>query len=261
MKKKVNYKLILLMVSVVMIIGVFVFYCFEKEKKQVLEAYFPDTKFTNFTEYVIRDGDTILHGDFKRYNENNIKIAEGKFVNGDIFGKCSYFYSNGKIEEIHFRKTSEITLESSFFSKLGFIKRYVIYNSEGKPFFYVDFNKNKVTKLDGEPIWGKEHFLQNSNKNIPIKDGVIVKVGDTLKYSYIVANIPNAKRSFTIENVGIDNTKVKRILKNVPPAQIDVKEVLTKKGKNTIRSIVRYEFNDKVSPVFTDTLSFDVEVN
>jgi hypothetical protein len=77
----------------------------------------------------------------------------------------------------------------------------------------------------------------------------------------VLANIPSAKRSFKIENVGIDNSKIKRIMKQVPATEIDVEEVLTKKGINTIRAIVQYKFDDKVTPVLTDTISFDVNVN
>lgn len=87
-----------------------------------------------------------------------------------------------------------------------------------------------------------------------------LKVGDTLKYGYIIANIPNTKRSFKIENLGIDNSKVKRTQKHILPAEIDVEEVLTKKGKNTIRSIARYEFKDNITPVYNDTLIFHVNV-
>ena len=61
--------------------------------------------------------------------------------------------------------------------------------------------------------------------------------------------------------MSIDNAKVKRITKKIEPRQIDVKEVLTKKGKNTIRSIVKYEFNDNLTPIINDTISFDVEVH
>ena len=137
-----------------------------------------------------------------------------------------------------------------------------MYTDFGKPLFIIKYDKKHIVdSYKGRPqLEIYQHKVDTVSRDYKqIKH--FFKVGDTLKYSYIVANIPNAKRSFTIENVGIDNAKVKRITKKVEPCQIDVKEVLTKKGKNTIRSIVKYEFNDKVTPVFIDTLSFDINVN
>ncbi|MDA6072186.1 hypothetical protein NJT12_21390 [Flavobacterium sp. AC] len=61
-----------------------------------------------------------------------------------------------------------------------------------------------------------------------------MKVGDTVKYHYLVANVPYAKRNFKIENTDADNTKVKRTLKKTSQIGIDVKEVLIKSGINTI---------------------------
>ena len=80
-------------------------------------------------------------------------------------------------------------------------------------------------------------------------------------HQYIVANIPNAKRSFNIENISIDKAKVKRTITQKPPTTIEVKEILIKKGKNPIRAVVKYEFKDKIIPAIKDTVSFNVEVN
>ena len=131
----------------------------------------------------------------------------------------------------------------------------------GKTAFVIYFDQKGVTKYDGYfQIETYQYKYANKSKFIN-KEVQNLKVGDTLKYSYIVANIPNAKCGFTLENVSIDNAKVKRITKKIEPCQIDVKEVLTKKGKNTIRSIVKYEFNDNLTPIINDTISFDVEVH
>ena len=59
----------------------------------------------------------------------------------------------------------------------------------------------------------------------------------------------------------VDNEKVKRTITKKPSTGINVEEVLTKKGVNTIRAIFEYKFNDKVTPTLTDTLSFKVTVN
>jgi len=89
-----------------------------------------------------------------------------------------------------------------------------------------------------------------------------LKVGDILKYQFMIAKIPNAKRSFKIENLTVsDDQKVIRTMGHIPPTTFEVQEKLIKKGKNTIRAIVKYEFTDKVTPTLIDTLSFDVMVN
>lgn len=252
----------ILIISTIAFVGlVFIYFFFRNERVYTLEEYSPTGKLIGTNEYVLRNGNTIMHGKFVNYNEKGIKISEGQFVDNEPFGICSYYYDNGKIKSSHFRKNSKINLESTFYSPKGFIEKYVIYDYLGNYFFIIHFDEKGATRYDGHfQIETYQYKFANKEK-FNIHEDQHLKVGDTLKYSYTVANIPNAKRSFTIENLSIDNSKAKRIIKNIPPAQIDIKEVLTKKGKNIIRSIVKYEFNDKVTPVFIDTLSFDIHVN
>lgn len=261
MKNKLNYKSILLILSILTLGVIIVFYYFKNEEVYILKEYSSTGQLLGKNEYVIRNNDTIFNGKFINYNEKGIKISEGQFVNGYINGKCSYYYDNGKIEEVHYRKNSKITLESTFYNLNGLLEKYVVYDDLGDSSFIIRFDEKGATSYDGHfQIETYQYKFANKNK-FNIKEDQYLKVGDKLKYRYIVANIPNTKRSFKIENVNVDNTKVKRNLKNILPAQIDVEEVLTQKGKNTIRSILKYEFNDKVTPVFIDTLSFDVNVN
>lgn len=259
MNKK--YKISLLVLITLLVIFLLFFY-FKSEKTYTLKDYDPNTKITDVNEYVIRNGDTVFHGKFIKYNEKGIKISEGQFINNEVNGKCMYYYDNGKLESIHYRKNSKVNLESLEYYSSGKEKRYTLYDDFGKDFFQINYDSlGNIKSNIGPPMieyyqfkfQHKDKFSKNSNQKL--------KIGDTLKCKYIVANIPNTKRSFKIENLNIDNYKVKRTQKYILPAQIDVEEVLTKKGKNTIRSIVRYEFNDKVTPVYIDTLSFDVIVN
>ncbi|MCV9926691.1 hypothetical protein OIU83_03475 [Flavobacterium sp. LS1R49] len=231
------------------------------EKIHILKQYFPDTKITDISEYIIRKGDTIFEGKFTRYNEKGIKIAEGQFVDNEPNGISSYYYDNGKIESIHYRKSSKITLESTFYDTIGTINKYVLYDDRAKPSFIIHFDEKGATKYDGYFQLEVYQYKFSHKKEFNIKENQYLKIGDVLKYRYIIANIPNAKRNFKIENIGIDNSQIKREIKQIHPTQIDVEEVLIKKGKNTIRSIVQYKFNDKVTPVFNDTLSFDVNVH
>lgn len=258
MKKKL---IIILGIIVLCTLSWFVFFKKNNENVSfVLKEYSSTGKLLGINECFISNGDTIMHGKFENYNEKGVKISEGNFVNNDIYGHCYYYDNNGNLESKFFRKNSEIILESTIYNPKGFAEEYTICDNDGYTVFKIFFDEKGAKSYNGlfqleifQHSFNKEKLLyENSNNEF--------KIGDTLKYSYIVANIPNAKRSFTIENVGIDNAKVKRITKKVEPCQIDVKEVLTKKGNNTIRSIVRYEFNDKVTPIFIDTLSFDVKV-
>jgi hypothetical protein len=252
-----------IIITIILLIGLIaIYYYFKDEKIEVLKEYSSSGKLIGTNEYYLRKGDTILHGKFINYNKDGIKIAEGNFVNGHIKGKCLYYYDDGELESICHRKDSKITEEITEFYPNGKVKRYIMFDPFGLEAFIVRFDDQGIMKnYEGYSIMEIYQYPIAHKERFNIKEEQYLKVGDTLKHSYLVANIPNAKRSFTIENVGIDNAKVKRITKKNEPCQIDVKEVLTKKGKNTIRSIVKYEFNDKVTPVFTDTLSFDVDVN
>ncbi|MCV9930259.1 hypothetical protein OIU83_21555 [Flavobacterium sp. LS1R49] len=252
--------LIIVTILIMMSVGYIFFYC-TNETIYTLKDYNIKTGATDVSEYIIRKGDTIFEGKFTRYNEKGIKIAEGQFIDNEPNGICSYYYDNGKIKSVHFRKNSKINLESTFYDTSGLINKYVVYDYLGNHFFIIYFDEKGATKYDGYFQIETYQYKFSHKNQFNIKHEEHLEVGDVLKYSYIIANIPNTKRSFKIENLSVDNSIVKRTLKHIEPCQLDVEEILTKKGKNTIRSIVQYKFNDKVTPVFNDTLSFDVNVH
>lgn len=261
-KKKKNKYNFLIVVSIIMIGLIAVYFYSRKEDVYTLKYFDSKTKVTDISEYVIRGKDTVFHGKYNQYNEKGIKIAEGNFVNGEPNGKSIYYYNNGKIKSVHYRLNSKITQESYLYYPNGKIWKYALYNPVGECIFIVNYNKDGVLKsYDGDPQIEIYQFRFAHNKQFKINDSQHLKVGDILKHSYIVANIPNTKRSFKIENVGIDNSKVKRTQKSILPAQIDAEEVLIKKGINKIRTIVQYNFNDKVTPTLNDTITFEVNVN
>jgi len=251
---------ILSMIVFFAIISIFSY--FKSERVYTLKEYDSKGILIGTNEYIIKNGDTIMHGKFINYNEKGVKISEGQFLNNEVNGKCFYYYDNGRLKSIHYRKDSKINLESLEYYSNGKEKRYTLYDDFGRDFFQINYDSlGNIKSNIGPPMieyyqfkfLHKEQFNKISNQKL--------KIGDILKCKYIVANIPNAKLSFKIENISIDNSKVKRTQKYIAPAQIDVEEVLTKKGKNTIRSVLKYEFNDKITPAFIDTLSFDVNVN
>ncbi|WP_105197151.1 hypothetical protein, partial [Flavobacterium columnare] len=246
LKKITKRNAIVLFVMIAITLGIASIYFYNRnEKVYTLKKYYPDTKTTDISQYVIRNGDTVFHGKYISYNQKGIKISEVNFVDGDIKGKCFYYYDNGKIESIQFKANSKINFEGFWYYHGVKIKSYTMYSNFGAPIFIIDYNaKNEVDNYKGSPqLEVKQHYVKNHQYK-QIKNSFTL--GETLKYSYIIANIPKTKRSIKIENISVDNSKVKRTLKHIEPCQWDVEEVLTKKGKNTIQSIVKYEFKDKV---------------
>ncbi|RVU89738.1 hypothetical protein EH230_13250 [Flavobacterium columnare] len=256
-----NSKKVLIIVSI-LISGIIGIYFYVNNKKvYILKEYSTSGKLLGTNEYIIKDSDTLIHGKFVNYNDKGIKTSEGQFKNGHINGDCSYYYDNGKIKSIYYRKNKRVTLESKFYNLKGVLEKYTMYDPYGLETFIINFDEKGATKYNGYFQIETYQYKFSHPEQFKIKEQQYLKVGDKLKYSYLIANIPNAKRSIKIENISIDNSKVKRTLKHIEPCQWDVEEVLTKKGKNTIQSIVKYEFKDKVTPVFIDTLSFDIEVH
>lgn len=253
---------IILLLPIILIIGMIVIYFhYKSEKVYILKDYYPDRNQTAEYEYVIRDGDTILHGSFVRYNEKGIIVAKGTNVNGEPNGKSIYYFDNGIIESIFYRKNSEITEENIDNFPSGKIMRYTSYGDSGLSAFIIRFDeKGNVENYKGYPIM-EVYQYKITNKRFKVNINQYLKIGDTLKQQYLIANIPSAKRSLKIENLNVDNTKVKRTFKKTSQTGLEVKEVLIRKGINKIRAVVKYEFNDKEKTVINDTISFKVEVH
>lgn len=256
-----NRKKVIVLILLVLIIGFIILYFFlNEEKVYVLTKYDPKTKGTTSIEYVIKNGDTIFQGKYIYFNEQGNKISEGNFVNGHIKGKTINYYDNGKIESIVFHKNQEIMEEGSYYYANGMIESYIMYDDFGKSSFIISYDEKGPKKYDGHALLEIYQYKFNHKNEYNISTDQILKVGDTLKYKYLLANIPNTKRAFKIENVGIDNKKVNRFITRKAPVEVDVKEVLTKKGINTIRAVAHYKFNDSNVPSIIDTISFRVEV-
>jgi hypothetical protein len=251
----------IILVTTFFILLVALIFYFKHEKVHTLKEYNHSGSLSGIHEYVLRNGDTIFNGKFINYNEKGIKIAEGQFLNNEPNGICSYYYDSGKIECVHYRKNSKITEESFFYNPKGLLEKYAIYDDFGKSSFIISYDEKGVKKYSGYPMLEVYQRKLTHNKQHNIKNEQVLKVGDTLKYKYLLANIPKAKRSLKIQNTSIDNEKVKRIITKKPPIGIDVEEIITKKGKNKIIAIVKYEFEDKITPTLKDTISFEVDVN
>jgi len=252
---KSKYLIILIVVG---LIAVFLY--FRDEQVYTLKKYNTEGQLLRTNEYVIRNGDTIFHGKFVSYNEKGIKISEGKFVDNEPNGNCFYYYGNGKLESVFYRKNSEINLECTYYDQNGLKNKYIMCDSLGKTAFIIKFTNKVVKMYDGYSIWPIGQYKIENKKLREIKAGTL-KIGDTIRYNYLVANIPYAKRTFKIETVGADNSKAKRIIKSKLPTEIIVEEVLTKKGLNRIQIVAQYDFEDKITPKLNKIVSFDVNVN
>lgn len=255
-----TYKTLALLL--IIIVGLTILLFLPQDKKvYTLKTYDKDTKVTDISEFVIRNGDTIFHGKFTKYNDNGKKIAEGNFVNGHIKGKSIYFYENGNIESIQY-KNGKTIYESIWNYPNGNIERYIIYDEFKNPVFIIRYDEQgNVKSYEGLPLIEIYQFKIANKEKFKIKTNQILKVGDILKYEYLLADLPKAKRDFKIESLGLDNSKINRKIIKRPHRGIDVEEVLIKKGTNTIRAIVKYQFNDTKKTIINDTISFDVEVN
>lgn len=246
-------KIILVVISVALFAILLLHFYFRDEKVYTLKEYSPEGKIIGINEYVIRNDDTIFHGKFINYNEKGIIVSEGQFIDNEPNGICSYYYDNGDLESFHYREKSKITLESTFYDTTGLINKYVMYTDSGKSCFIIRYDEKGVMEYSGYPLL---EVYQNN-----IKTEQMLRVGDTLKYQYLLANLPNTKRSFKVKNMSIGDSDSKRTIKHHPPTKVNVKEVLVKKGVNRVRAIVEYRFEDKITPVFKDTITFEVNVN
>lgn len=245
-------KIILVVVFTTILFSI-LFFFYKDKNTNVLKKYDPETKETITIEYILKHGDTIFQGKFINYNEKGNKTYEGIFINGHLSGKTIYYFDNGIIKSIYYYKNSKIIEENIDNFPSGKIMRYTSYFDSNLSTFIIRFDKRgNVESYKGYPIIEIYQYKKTNQ---------YLKVGDTLKHKYIVANIPNAKRSLRIENIGIDNTKAKRTFKKTSQVGLEVKEILTKKGINKIQAIVKYEFNDTKMTVINDTISFEIEVH
>jgi antitoxin component YwqK of YwqJK toxin-antitoxin module len=255
-------KKIFIIIFILLLIFTIKLIYFNDEKVYTLKEYSPTGTLLGINEYIIRAGDTVFHGKFINYNGKGNKISEGNFDNGHIKGKSIYYFDMGNIESIHYRKNSNITEESIYNYPNGNIKKYLMYDDFGILDFLIRYDKlANVKSYEGLPLVEIYQYKIANKEQFKTKIKQHLKLGDTLKQQYLIANIPNAKRSLKIENLSVDDKKVIRSFKKTSQTGLEVKEVLIKKGINTIRAVVKYEFKDKEKTVINDTISFKVEVN
>ncbi|PAM94857.1 hypothetical protein B4N84_10425 [Flavobacterium sp. IR1] len=260
MKKK--YKKILSIVAIygICLIMVVLFLIFKKPP--VLKRINKESKDVTTIECLIKNGDTILHGKFTRHTKKGKKIGEGNFVDGELTGKCTFYYENGEVSLIRYHKNTKIIEESTFHYPDKKPFKYVMNNDLGELEFQIYYDEfGNVKSYEGRPLLEIYNYKPTNKEKFKNRISQFLNVGDTLNYEYLIANIPNAKRSVLIENLTVDNPMVDVSFAKTSQAGIEAKEILTQKGINTIQATVKYEFNDKEKTIINDTLSFQVTVN
>ncbi|MEO8235527.1 MAG: hypothetical protein ABI549_08955 [Flavobacterium sp.] len=227
-----------------------------------MKTDFPEDKQVAYSEYIINEEkDTILEGNSTVYNYDGIKISSGTYKKGEIVGKTTFYYDNGNIKSINNRDNNQLDIDIVYYYRNGKVERYSMFDELENLAFFIKFDEQGNPKnYKGNCVIERYQYKIKYAEEFKTKINQHLKVGDTLKYKYIVANIPYTKRSFKIENLSVDNSKVKRIIKKRQPIYIDVQEVLTKKGINRIRATAQYEFNDTKETVIKYTTFFDVNV-
>jgi len=261
MVNKKNKIVVTLFVFIIIFLGV-LFFCLKDENKQVLKEYDSKTGKTSQYEYFVKNGDTILQGKYEQYNKEGKKIAEGNYMNNQLKGKFITYFDNGKIESMQYVVKGKVNAENIEYNSNGKIKRYIMFDPFGLEAFIARYDESGVIKTyEGYPLMEIYQYKIANKKQFGNTSNQILKKNGTLQYNYLIANIPNAKRSFKIENIGLDNSKIKRISKQVSPTEVYINEVLVKKGINTIRATVQYKFNDKKTTILNDTITFQVEVH
>lgn len=258
---KTKYKIIVATFLIGLFIVIILFIFFKDNKTHILKRYYPESKEIYESEYIIRNEDTVFQGKTIIYSSKGIKIAECNFINDTLNGKYISYYDTGKIKYMKYMLNDKRKAEILWNYPNGQTEKYALFSTFKEPIFIINFDNKGPIYYEGHVLENIYFGKFNTKKKSNSCENKCYKVGDTLIHQYLVANIPDAKRSFKIESSDINNLKIKRTITQKLPTTIEVKEVLTTKGKNTIKAVVKYEFMDNIMPPIINTLSFDINVN
>lgn len=257
-------KIMFIVASLFIVMTSSIFYIISKKsEKDILKLYDTKTKITTLYNYIInKDGDTILNGNFFQYNNKGTKIASGHGVNGHLKGEFTTYYDNGNLKFKRYILDKKRDAENTEYYLNGKVSRYIMFDDFGSTAFIARYDTNgNIKSYEGYPIMEIYQYKLARKKQFKINKTQYLKIGDFLEHKYLIANIPYAKRSFTLELVGSDKLKSVRIVDSISIVQTNYSERLTQKGINKMRAIVKYEFNDKSRTTINDTISFEVEVH
>lgn len=207
-------------------------------------------------EYYLKNGDTILDGNFKIFNsEDNIKRS-GKYTQNEFLGLYTDYHDNGHVECTRFRKSGKNIGEITWYRADQTIELYNFFDDLGNLNFFAKYDKlGTLESCEGKILFEIYQFkLRAQNKQ------KIYSLGDKVKYQFMFPNIPNTKRDFYYELLDYDNSKIERDVKKIEPVTLEIQEPAVKKGKNTIKAYITYTFTDERKITLSDTTSFDFYV-
>lgn len=242
--------------KVFLFIGIMIFYISCKNENNEMQKWvkLPDGHI--LVNYYIKNNDTVLNGNYSKYDKQNKLIRTGKFINGESFGNYKEYFPNGRVESIRFIRNKMDVGETKWFYPNGNIEQYTFYDDFINPTFIAKYDQNGLfDKGDGYILLEiYQSKLRNQGKQITYK------VGDKIRYQYMFPNIPHAERKFHIELKGFNNSKLKRVMRRIEPVTLDVEEEVVKKGKNTIMAYIEYKIKEKDNLIIKDSVRFDFYV-
>ena len=226
--------------------------CENKVEENLLIEYFSDSKSTLKSEYIIKNGDTLSHGLFKSYNEKNTINGEGEFFEGKLNGKIINYFDNGSIKTLrHYDKGKPIG-ESLYYNEGNKLEQYVLYNNKNEIGLIINFDK------DGKYLNHKGSlfvdWIYGNNKPSELK------INDTIKYGFIIPEIQDVNREFTVELLDYKyNDRIKRTIEKIDPVGVFIKEKVVKKGKNIYRGKVKLEFDNTTTIIDSLDLIYNIK--
>lgn len=222
-------------------------FCTKSKKIDKIRLPVSDSSYGIY-EIKIKNTDTILDGNFHIYTNNNILKRSGTFVNNEFYGLYKNYFNNGNVESIMYRNNGKDIGEATWYNEDGKLNDYKFYDKYGNLNFYIMYDTNgKISKAKGKVLFEiYQSLLINKEFNI----------GDTIKYQLTYPNIPKTSISLNIELLDFDNSKIERQITKIEPVVVQYKDIAVKKGLNTIRASIKYNFLDEKNITISDTISF-----
>jgi len=226
----------------------------ENKENNVFTKKFPEENKIVQYSYILRGIDTVIQGKFIVYNKNKQKLAIGNYYNDKLSGKYTNYFSNGNISQIKYYDKDIIVGDRIFNYADGEVRKYVFHDYKSDPVFIVRFDKNgNVKSYEGKPLLDLKYLGKIDLDSL--------KTGDKLKYAFVLADVPTAKKTLNIQLLGYDNSKINRVIGARNKSEIEVEERIVKKGKNSVKAILKFTFNDSLRTTITDSIKFDYFVN
>lgn len=221
----------------------------------VKHIVFEDKTYGTF-EYIIQENDTVFTGTFYIYDENGNIKRKGQNVNNKFYGVYCDYYPDGKIESKRFRSDNRDVGEITWYRKDGILEKYNFLDDLDRVNFIAKYDeKGNIKDANGLILIEVNQFkLRQQNPNL------YYKIGDSIKYKFMLPNIPNTTKKFDFKLKDFDNSKIKRFVKKIEPVSVEVIDIASKRGRNIIEAHVEYKFNDETKIVLKDSLFFEYNV-